>query len=136
MGHAISPPPIRKYKKYSVVFRQEDPCEGAFILLHGKVALSTGGSVGKVLPIAYHGEGAILGLAETFSGVAYQTTAVAATNITVQFLSRADVVNMTKDDSGKGLQVVSTLIADLENLQKKIKLLAVYQPKPKKQWVC
>jgi hypothetical protein len=46
-------------------------------------------------------------------------------------------VNMTKDNSGKGLQVVSTLIADLENLQqKKIKLLAVYQPKPKKQWVC
>ena len=80
------------------------------------------------MPIAYHGEGAILGLAETFSGVAYQTTAVAATNITVQFLSCADVVNMTKDDSGKGLQVVSTLIAYLENLQKKIKSLAVYQP--------
>jgi hypothetical protein len=70
MGHATSPPPIRKYKKYSVVFRQEEPCEGAFILLHGKVALSTGGSVGQALPIAYHGEGAILGLAETLSGVA------------------------------------------------------------------
>lgn len=137
MGHATSPAPIRKYKKYSVVFKQEEPCKGAFILLHGKVALSTGVSVSHVLQIAYQGEGAILGLAETLSGIAYQTTAVAATNITVRFLSLTDVVNMTKDDASKGLRVMSTLIADLDTLQKKkIKLLAVYQPKPKKQWVC
>lgn len=135
MCPATSPASILKYKKYSIVFEQGGPCKGAFLLLHGKVALSTGVGIGHRLQVAYQGEGAILGLAETLSGVDYQTTAVAATNITLQFLSHTELASMAKADS-KGLRVVLTLIADLETLQQKIRLLAAYHPKPKKQWVC
>jgi CRP-like cAMP-binding protein len=136
MQAGINSAPIQKYKKYAALFKQGDHCQGAFVLLRGKVALSTGFNADRRLHVAYCSKGAILGLAETLEGGAYQTTAVAASNIAVQFVPRYDVLAMIRGDSGDRMRVLSTLISDVGTLQAKVKILAVYRPKDSKHLIC
>jgi CRP-like cAMP-binding protein len=79
------------------------------ILLRGRVALSTGLRVGRKLQIAYRNEGTILCLAETLTESTYQTTAVAATDVVVQFIPQCEVVAMVRDTSNDGMRIMSAM---------------------------
>ena len=125
-----------KYKKYSVLFKQGDRCDGAIVLLQGKVALSIGLSPNRKLQVCDCNEGAILGLAETFTGLTYETTAVAATDVVVQFISHADIVKMASDTSDRGMEVISKLGEQLKDLQKTQMFLAFYLPLSQSKSVC
>jgi CRP-like cAMP-binding protein len=136
MKYANLPASARKYKKYSALFKQGEPCAGAFVLLSGSVALSTGLQVGRKLLIAYRNEGAVLGLAETLIESTYQTTAVAATDVVVQFIPHCDVVAMARDTSSESMRIMSAVAEELTDLQKKQMLLALCRTKADKMLIC
>jgi hypothetical protein len=77
------------------------------------------------LPPSFKGHicrpGAVLGLAEAISGGNYQTSAVAATNIEVQFVSSADIIEIIRDDSLTGMELVQMLSAEVATLYQHIR---------------
>lgn len=116
-----SPTLIRRYKRDSSLFSQGEPCEGAFVLLRGRVSLSMGLGRDHKFRIGYWNKGKVLGLCETLNGVAYETSAVASTSVTARFIPRRDVFSMIADDTRVGLQIVSTLAKDLAGLYQTIR---------------
>src|SRR5947209_14638300 len=83
--------PESKLKRYDLLFAQGEPCHGVWILMRGKIAI--GVKAGRrSLTIKYAAPGAVLGLAEAVDGGTYGTTAVAVTNVEVQFVPRNDIL--------------------------------------------
>lgn len=114
----------RSYIQSSFLYLQGEACEGIFIVLHGAVMLSTGIDTTRQLRVASCRKGSVLGLAETIRGGPYQTTAVAITDVTTQFVRKSDVLNTIAGDPTTGLHFVQILTGDLNNLYRRIKLIA------------
>jgi CRP-like cAMP-binding protein len=110
----------RTVAKGTPVFRQGDSARNAFIVLRGKVALSVGLEHGTELFLFAQDSGSVLGLAETLLGTEYQTTATAVTSVTVHTISRADILDMTKD-ARSGLTVLSLLAEKLGQIYRVLK---------------
>jgi hypothetical protein len=105
------------------------------MLLRGKVALSTGHDANRKLQVSYCKEGSILGLAETLTGHTYETTAFAATDVVVRFVSHCDVMAMVSD-TRPGTGLVSSLAEQLRDLQKVRKCFTLGVPIVPKERVC
>ena len=111
----------RAHKKSSALYLQGETCEGLFIVLHGVVALSTGIDSNRQVRVVRCRKGSVLGLAETVVGGPYQTTATAITDVTTQFVSKADILGAIGDEPTTGLQLMQVLCADLSELYRRIK---------------
>ena len=104
-----------------VLFAEGDPCKGAWIVMRGKVGLAMRSGVRRRLTITYAEPGAVLGIAEAIGGGNYLTSAVAATNIEVQFVSRADLFEIMNDDPLTGMELVQMLSGDLGRMYESIR---------------
>jgi CRP-like cAMP-binding protein len=113
----------RQYKKTRPLFVQGESCDGAFVVLHGRVALSTGNSSKQQIRLSYVDRGAVVGLAETIGGGPYQTTAIAATDVAVRFIPKSDVLSMMENDPTTGLHVIQILTGHLGQLYDRIKCM-------------
>jgi len=111
----------RHYERHSRLFRQGEPCKGAFVVLNGKVALSTGSASGQPIHLRCAGEGSVIGLCETIGGSAHQTTAVAETNVTAEFIPMQDVLGLMSNDPATGMQIIQMLVGDVTRLYGQIK---------------
>jgi CRP-like cAMP-binding protein len=114
----------RSYKRHSRLFREGEPCKGTFVVLNGTVALSTGNASGQRIHLRCAGAGSVIGLSETVGGSAYQTTAIAHTNVTVHFIPTQDVLSLISDDPATGMQIVQMLVGDLTRVYGRIKRIA------------
>jgi CRP-like cAMP-binding protein len=111
----------RHFKRNGHLFRQGEPCKGTFIVLHGKVALSTGNGSKQRIGLGYAIEGSVIGLSETIVGCPYQMTAVADTNVTAHLIPTQDVLSLMADDPGTGMRVVQMLVGDVTHLYARIR---------------
>ena len=114
----------REYRDGSTIFRQGDPCKGAFVILDGKVVLSTGTPVGRKVCVCCARKGAVVGLAEAVGGDCYQTTATTATKVRVHFIPTEDILSMMADDPQTGLRVLNMLVGDVGQLYARIRSMA------------
>ncbi len=112
----------RRIRQGSRLFLERDKCEGAWILLRGKVALSMHSGAQQVT-ISYAKPGAILGLAETLVDATYRSTAVAASDVTLHFVPKKDVLELIKDDSATAMELLQLLSENLHELYQTIKSL-------------
>ena len=110
----------RTVAKGQPVFRQGESADDTYIVMRGKVALSVGLEHGTQIFLFSQEPGSVLGLAETLLGTEYQTTANAVTNVTVHKISRADMLDMSKD-AQTGLTVLSLLAEKLAQIYKVLK---------------
>jgi len=106
----------RHYKRHSHLFRQSEPCKGIFVVLRGNVALFTANSSGQPIQLGCAREGSVIGLCETIGGGAYQTTALADTDVTAHFIPTEDVLSLMSDDPATGMQVLQMLVGDATRL--------------------
>jgi CRP-like cAMP-binding protein len=97
------------------LFVQGESAEATYIVLRGKVRLSIGLQGQPQLPLFDQRPGAVLGLAETFLGSEYQTTATAMTKATVHEISRADLLDLLNTPEG-GIPVLSVLTEKLTQM--------------------
>jgi CRP-like cAMP-binding protein len=114
----------RHYKPHRPLFRQGEPCKGTFVILHGKVSLSTKNALRQRIELGCAREGSVIGLCETIGGSAYQTTALAETNVTAHFIPTGDVVSLISGDPSTGMQVVQILVGDVTHLYSRIRRIA------------
>ncbi len=111
----------RTHKKSSALYLQGESCAGLFIVLDGVVALSTGIDLNRQVRVVRCRKGSVLGLAETIGGGPYQTTAIAITDVTTQFVPKMDILTAIGDEPTTGLQLMQELCADLRELYQRIK---------------
>jgi CRP-like cAMP-binding protein len=64
--------------------------------------------------------GAVLGLAEAVGGGRYRTTAVAVTNVEVQFVPRNDILEIMQEDAVTGMELLQTLSHDLAHMYRTV----------------
>jgi CRP-like cAMP-binding protein len=76
--------------------------------MRGKVAIGIKAG-DRSLTIKYAEPGAVLGLAEAVNGGMHATTAVAATNVEVQFVPRNDILEIIRGDAPTAMELLQTL---------------------------
>jgi CRP/FNR family transcriptional regulator, cyclic AMP receptor protein len=97
------------YPQRVILFSQEQPCRGVFILCSGKAKVSAVSRNGKPLMIRIAESGEVLGLSAAISGVNYDVTAETLATSVVRFMKREDFIHFLQN-SGKS---VNNLIAAL-----------------------
>ena len=111
----------REYKRGTALFHQGEPCNGAFVVLRGKVSLWTGASSARSICLKIPETRPVLALAEVIGGGPHQTTAVARTDVAVHFIPKRDVISMMTHDAAMGMQVLRMLTGDVSTLYRQIK---------------
>jgi CRP/FNR family transcriptional regulator len=78
------------YPEGAMLFLENEPAEGIFLLCSGKIKLSVSSRGGKRLILQFAGPGEILGLSASMSGLAYEVSAEALHPSKVAFIRRED----------------------------------------------
>ena len=81
------------YPENVVLFSEEDPARGVFVVLDGEVKLSINSSEGRRLNLSIAKRGEILGLAPTLSGNPYEMTAETLRPARIGAIARCDFLN-------------------------------------------
>jgi|SRR5581483_8271411 len=115
--------PAMQVKRAGVLYAEGNRCHGAWILMRGKVGLAMRSGSRRRLTITYAEPGAVLGIAEAIAGGNYLASAVAATNIEVQFVPRCDLMEIMVDDPITGMELVQMLSGDLGKVYERIRAL-------------
>jgi CRP-like cAMP-binding protein len=119
MMHADSVVLTRSVRKGTRIFSEREKARTAYVVLSGRVALSSDLRPGvRIYPCF---DGAVLGLPETLAGTNYQMSATARTNVTVHVISREDVLDMLKHPE-EGFAIVTELADKVTELYREIKI--------------
>jgi CRP-like cAMP-binding protein len=105
----------------TILFRQGQHAKGVFLVLHGRVALSSGDDPVRITRIAE--KGSLLGMPASIRDIPYSLTAEAVTNVQYCHLSVAKFRKMLSTNTALGLSVVNILAEEISVLRK----LAVYK---------
>lgn len=105
----------------TILFRQGQVTKGVFLVLHGRVALSSGDDPVRVTRIAE--KGSLLGMPATIRNVPYTLTAEAVTGVQFCHVSVAKFRKLLATNTALGLTVVNILAEEISVLRK----LAVYK---------
>ena len=87
------------YPKGSTLFMEGQPSNGVYMLCQGRVKLSTCSRDGKVIILRIAEAGEILGLSETISNSAYETTAVVLEKCQVNFVRKEQFLRFLKQNA-------------------------------------
>lgn len=105
----------------TVLFRKGQDSEGVFLVLEGRVALSSGEDPVRITRIAE--KGSLLGLPATVRDKPYSLTAEAVTDLRVCHLRPSEFREQLGTNASLGLTVVTMLAEEISILRK----LAVYR---------
>lgn len=97
------------YPKGAILFVEEQPARGVFILCNGHVKLSTSSADGKTLIVRISEPGDLLGLAATISGRPYEVTAEILEPTQAKFISRNDFLGFLREHGEAALRVAQEL---------------------------
>lgn len=124
--------PMRK-SKGAVLFRAGQPCRGAFLIRSGRVELSLEGA-SHLYPPRIVGAGSVVGLPAAFSGEPYSLTAETKTACRLDFLPRAEVLDLLRRNPRAAFDVVRMLseeIFEMRNVAKRsLQTISRRFPKP------
>jgi CRP/FNR family transcriptional regulator len=93
----------------ALLFVEGQVPRGIFVLCSGRVKLSTTSKEGKVLVLKQAEAGEVLGLSAVISGENYEMSAETATPCQVNFISRADLMNLLQCESEVGVRAAQWL---------------------------
>lgn len=103
--------PMRK-PKGAVLFRAGEPCRGAFLIRSGQVELSLEGA-SHLYPARVVGTGSVIGLPAAFSGEPYSLTAKIKTACRLDFIPRAELLDLLRRNPQEGFDVVRMLSEEI-----------------------
>jgi len=103
-----------------VLFRQDEPSIGVFILHDGTVTLSMASNDGHSLFAVQAKPGSILGLPGAISNQPYTLSAIARAGAKVSFVSNADLTALMHSDPALSLKMLEVLAAEVRSARKAI----------------
>lgn len=112
---------VREASAGTVLFRRGQPNMGLFVVLTGRVALSSGEDPIRIVRIAEHG--CLLGLPATVSGSPYSLTAEVVLDSRLCFVNRKQFRRVLVDNPQVGFAVLKMLADEVSDLRQ----LAVYK---------
>jgi CRP/FNR family transcriptional regulator, cyclic AMP receptor protein len=104
---------VQGYAKGSVLFREGESAQGAFLLCQGRVRLTVCSESGRRLTIRTAPAGEILGLSAVLSGGHYEATAEAVEAVQAAEIHRKELLHFLRGHREVCLQVVNLLSEDL-----------------------
>ena len=103
-----------------VLFRQDEPSVGVFILYDGTVTLSMMSNDGHSLFAVQAKPGSILGLPGAISNQPYTLSAIARAGAQVGFVSNTDLTALMHSDPALSLKMLEVLAAEVRSARKAI----------------
>lgn len=103
-----------------VLFRQDEPSVGVFILHDGTVTLSMMSHDGHSLFAVQAKPGSILGLPGAISNQPYTLSAIARAGARVSFVSNAELTGLMHSEPGLSLKMLEVLAAEVRSARKAI----------------
>ncbi len=103
-----------------VLFRQDEPSEGLYIVHGGAVTLSMFSHDGHSLFAAQAKAGSLLGLPGVVSDQPYTLSATACAGAEVSFVARADFTALMQADPKMALKILQVLAAEVRSARKAI----------------
>ena len=104
----------------AVLFVEGQAPRGVFILCSGKVKLSTTSKEGKVLVLKQAEAGDVLGLSAAVSNTNYEMTAETASPCQLNFIGRADLMNLLQRESEVGMHAALWLSREFQSAYRDI----------------
>lgn len=112
------------YPERAVLFSENEPCRGVFILCSGRAKLSTASRSGKVLLLRTAEAGEVLGLSSALSGTNYDLTAEIVAPATVRFVKRQEFIHFLQTFAEGNQQVIRALTQEYEKALDRLRTLA------------
>lgn len=103
-----------------MLFRQDEPSAGVFILHDGTVTLSMMSHDGHSLFAVQAKPGSLLGLPGAISNQPYTLSAIARAGAQVSFVSNADLTALMHSDPALSLKMLEVLAAEVRSARKAI----------------
>jgi CRP/FNR family transcriptional regulator len=119
LSFAVSYPP------QAILFSQEDPCRGVFILCAGKVKISARSHDGKQLLLRVAEAGESLGLSATISGKPYDVTVTTLAPSIARFVKRDDFIGFLQSSPESGLNAVHALSVEYQGAFESLRSIAL-----------
>lgn len=113
------------YPQRVILFSQEQPCRGVFILCSGKAKVSAVARSGKPLMLRIAQAGEVLGLSAAISGRTYDVTAETLAPSQVRFMKREDFIEFLRNSSESVAKVISALGNEYEQALDSLRSLAL-----------
>jgi CRP/FNR family transcriptional regulator, cyclic AMP receptor protein len=116
---------ITAYPGGAVLFVEEEPPRGVFVLCQGRVKLSMSSSEGKMVTLRTAKPGDVLGLHAVVSGEAYEATAVTLGPCQVNFVRREDFLQFLREHPEASIHAARELSSSYQSACEQIRSLAL-----------
>lgn len=120
------------YPRNAVLYFEGQQCRGVFVVLAGRVKLSTCSSDGRIMILKFAGAGEVLGLPETISGKLYEARAEATESIDVYFIERANFLGFLRQHGEAAVQVARELSEACHSLMGDVRAMGLTHSASKK----
>lgn len=100
---------FRQFERGSTLFMEGQPVEGAYLLLSGRVKLSTYSEEGRAVILGIAEPGELLGLSANISGQPHETTAYVTQSCLVGFISRSSFLDLISQSTKTSANVLRQL---------------------------
>ena len=110
-----------------VVFAEGDPARGVYILRSGRATVSISSSEGRMVMLRLAQLGDVLGVNSVLRGSAYDTTVKTLEPCRIEFISRAELIEVVKQNPAGAEVIVSLLSRELTELTERAKSLLLPQ---------
>jgi len=123
---------VATYPRGALLFMEEQPCRGVFVLCQGRVKLFTSSSDGKniILRIAQPGE--VLGLSAAVAGRPYLATAETVDPVQASLIRREDFVSFLREHDQAALHAAQVLSYDYYAAYEMVRTLGITHSTPEK----
>jgi CRP-like cAMP-binding protein len=98
-----------------ILFHQDDPAAGLYILLEGKATLSMDSHQGQAILSVEARDGSLLGLPGLISNQPYSLTAVARAGAQVGFLGRTEFTALMESNPTLAFKILQVLAAEVRS---------------------
>jgi len=110
-----------------VLFAEGEPARGVYILRSGLATVSISSSEGRVVMLRLAQPGDVLGVNSVLRGSAYDTTVKTLEPCRIEFISRAELIEVVKQNRSGAEVIVSLLSRELTELTERAKSLLLPQ---------
>jgi CRP/FNR family transcriptional regulator len=110
-----------------VLFAEGEPARGVYILRSGRATVSISSSEGRVVMLRLAEPGDVLGVNAVLRGSAYDTTVKTLEPCRIEFISRAELIDVLQRNRGGIEVIVSLLSRELTELTERAKSLLLPQ---------
>ncbi len=113
------------YPAGTILYAENEPPRGIFVICTGQVKLSISSGSGKTLITRMVPSGEVLGLSSVLAGKPYRHTAETAAPSQLKFIKREDFVRFTEEHRDVSFNIARQLIEECENDASQIRNLGL-----------